>query len=96
MPAGRHERARLSRAEGRPAEALLESTAATPHSLILLTLSDQVVVALDFNRIESALGVVNRLGDRVGTYKVGLELLTATGPGVVSTLIKAEKTVCST
>ena len=58
-----------------------------------MTSHGKVVVALDFDRSEPALGVVRQLGDLVGTYKVGLELLTAGGPAIVSTLVEAGKSV---
>jgi orotidine-5'-phosphate decarboxylase len=58
-----------------------------------VTSGGRIVVALDYDRSEPALGVVSQLGDLVGIYKVGLELLTAAGPGVVSALVEAGKTV---
>ena len=58
-----------------------------------MTVGGQIIVALDFDRSEPALGVVRQLGDLVGTYKVGLELLTAAGPTVVSALVDAGKSV---
>lgn len=45
-----------------------------------------VIVALDFSDAESALALVDELGDLCRFYKVGSELFTAAGPGVVSRL----------
>lgn len=50
-------------------------------------------MALDFDRSEAALDLVRQLGDLVGIYKVGLELLTAAGPAVVSALVESGKRV---
>ena len=61
--------------------------------MLLVTSGGQIVVALDFDRSEPALNVVRQLGDLVGTYKVGLELLTAAGPAVVSALVESGKQV---
>ncbi|WP_439938527.1 orotidine-5'-phosphate decarboxylase [Nocardia sp. N13] len=58
-----------------------------------MTSGGQMIVALDFDRSEPALDVVGQLGDLADTYKVGLELLTAAGPAVVSTLVEAGKKV---
>lgn len=46
----------------------------------------RIVFALDVPDAESARGWVERLGDRVGMYKVGKQLFTAMGPSVVSTV----------
>ncbi|MGD2068433.1 MAG: orotidine-5'-phosphate decarboxylase [Gemmatimonadota bacterium] len=45
-----------------------------------------VIIPLDVPTRELALGLVDTLGDRVDFYKVGLELYTAEGPAMVSTL----------
>ena len=46
---------------------------------VLVTASDRLIVALDFSQPGAALDLVERIGDQVGSYKVGLELLTAAG-----------------
>ncbi len=46
----------------------------------------ELVVALDVPSRGEALGLVDRLGEGVDFYKVGLELYTREGPGVVSAL----------
>lgn len=67
---------------------------AGPSIACLFVSSDgQIVVALDFDHSEPALALVRQLGDRVDTYKVGLELLTAAGPAPVSALVEAGKKV---
>lgn len=54
---------------------------------------DQVIVALDFDNRPAAEEVVELLGDDCRFYKVGLELLTAAGPGLVGELVAAGKEV---
>ena len=49
-------------------------------------MNDRVIVALDTPRAEAALRLVDRLGAGCTFYKVGLELYTAAGPGVVESL----------
>ena len=44
------------------------------------------IVALDFPSEERALELVDQLGDTCNFYKVGSELFTASGPGIVSRL----------
>ncbi|THA85523.1 orotidine-5'-phosphate decarboxylase [Streptomyces sp. A0592] len=46
----------------------------------------RVIVALDFADRRSAEALVERLGDACGSYKIGLELLTAAGPGLAREL----------
>ena len=48
-------------------------------------------MALDFTDIRDPEERVQELGDRVGTYKVGLQLLTGAGPRIVAELVKAGK-----
>ncbi len=43
-----------------------------------------VVVALDFSDVESAIALVDELGELCKFYKIGSELFTAAGPDVVS------------
>ncbi|MFD9409104.1 orotidine-5'-phosphate decarboxylase [Streptomyces sp. NPDC059989] len=47
----------------------------------------RVIVALDFDNRPAAEALVERLGDACGFYKVGLELLTAAGPGLARDLV---------
>ncbi len=49
-------------------------------------MNDRVIVALDTPRRERALELVDRIGAQCSFYKVGLELYTAAGPGVVQSL----------
>jgi orotidine-5'-phosphate decarboxylase len=44
------------------------------------------IVALDYSTAEPALAMARTLGDRCHFYKVGSELFTAAGPGIVRTL----------
>ncbi|MFJ5032944.1 orotidine-5'-phosphate decarboxylase [Streptomyces sp. NPDC088560] len=53
----------------------------------------QIIVALDCDNRATADAVVERLGDECRFYKVGLELLTATGPDVIKSLVDQGKEV---
>lgn len=53
----------------------------------------RIIVALDHDTREDAQHVVDRLGDECRFYKVGLELLTAEGPGLVRQLVARGKDV---
>jgi orotidine-5'-phosphate decarboxylase len=53
----------------------------------------EVITALDFPDAESALALVDRLGEEGSFYKVGLELFTRAGPAVVEELVRREKRV---
>lgn len=53
----------------------------------------EVFVALDVPGADEALELVDRLGDEAASYKVGLELYTWAGPGVVRELIERGKRV---
>ena len=44
-----------------------------------ITARDRLIVALDFPDVEGARGLVERLGPAVSFYKIGLELITASG-----------------
>ncbi len=46
----------------------------------------QVIIALDVPSLDEALGLVDSLGEGADFYKVGLELFTREGPGVVLAL----------
>jgi orotidine-5'-phosphate decarboxylase len=56
-------------------------------------MKNPIIVALDLENATEALKLVERLGDSVGFYKVGLELFTAEGPGVVRELTAMGKNV---
>ncbi|MBT2452140.1 orotidine-5'-phosphate decarboxylase [Streptomyces sp. ISL-43] len=51
------------------------------------TADRRIIVALDFADRPDAEALVARLGDACGSYKVGLELLTAAGPDLVRELV---------
>lgn len=55
--------------------------------------SERIIVALDFGSADDALAVVDRLGGAATHYKVGLQLLTAAGPGIVRDLVSRGKRV---
>ncbi len=52
-----------------------------------------LIVALDVESRAAAMQLVERCGDAVGFYKVGLELFTAEGPAMVRDLLAAGKRV---
>jgi orotidine-5'-phosphate decarboxylase len=54
---------------------------------------DRLIVALDVPDAEAARGVVARLGDAAGFYKVGSQLFSAAGPAVVRELVAAGRSV---
>ncbi|MCY0936084.1 orotidine-5'-phosphate decarboxylase [Streptomyces sp. H34-S4] len=49
--------------------------------------AQRIIVALDFDDRRAAEALVARLGGACGSYKVGLELLTAAGPDLVRELV---------
>lgn len=55
--------------------------------------SSPIIVALDFDNRRAADELVTRLGDECRFYKVGIELLTAVGPGLVEHLAASGKEV---
>lgn len=55
--------------------------------------SSRIIVALDFDSRRAAEEIVERLGEECGFYKVGLELLTTAGPGLIEDLVAAGKDV---
>lgn len=57
------------------------------------SLVNKVIVALDVSSDRVAREVVDRLGDEIQFYKVGLQLLTAAGPSFVKELIALRKKV---
>jgi orotidine-5'-phosphate decarboxylase len=54
---------------------------------------DRLIVALDVAQEEKARALVQELGDAVAFYKVGKELFTAAGPGIVRDLVASGKRV---
>lgn len=58
-----------------------------------MSVGSRVIVALDTPSAESALNMVDGLGDEATFYKVGLELFTSAGPEVVQTLVERQKRV---
>ncbi len=54
---------------------------------------NRLIVALDFDGAAAALALVDRLGDEVDRYKVGLELFVAAGPPLVEALVARNKRV---
>ncbi|HEY9372516.1 orotidine-5'-phosphate decarboxylase [Streptomyces sp.] len=55
--------------------------------------TDRIIVALDFDNRRAADEVVDRLGEECRFYKVGIELLTAAGPGLIEHLVAKGKEV---
>ena len=55
--------------------------------------SSRVIVALDFESVDQARQLVQLLGTSAQFYKIGLQLLTVHGPGLVHELITAGKQV---
>ncbi|WP_426503287.1 orotidine-5'-phosphate decarboxylase [Dactylosporangium sp. McL0621] len=58
-----------------------------------MTPDRRIIVALDCDHREAADAIVERLGEDCGSYKVGLELLTAAGPALVRDLVERGKAV---
>ena len=50
--------------------------------------SDKIIVALDVPTKNEALSLVERLGDQVSFFKIGLQLYTAAGPEVVREVLR--------
>jgi len=55
----------------------------------MLSARDRLVVALDFPHRQPALEMVDRLQGEVGMFKIGKQLFTAEGPGVVREVVGA-------
>jgi len=53
----------------------------------------RIIVALDFDTVDAAEAIVDRLGAAGRSYKIGLELLTAAGPALAAGLAGAGKDV---
>src|SRR4030067_1767131 len=55
-----------------------------------LSVRDRLILALDVDSEQEALGLVAELKDSVGMFKVGHQLFTACGPDIVRKIIGAE------
>lgn len=49
---------------------------------------DKIIVALDVPTKEEALAIVDELGDKVGAYKIGMQLYNACGPEIIEEVTK--------
>lgn len=58
-----------------------------------VSVTDQIIVALDVESAADARQIVGELGGRVGAFKVGLQLFTAAGPDLVRELTSAGRRV---
>lgn len=47
-------------------------------------MKDKIIVALDVPTKDAALGIIDELGDKVGAYKVGMQLYNAIGPEIIA------------
>jgi orotidine-5'-phosphate decarboxylase len=54
---------------------------------------ERLIVALDVSTASEAQKLVVRIGDAAGIYKVGLQLFTAEGPGIVRDLVSSGRRV---
>lgn len=54
---------------------------------------DRLIVALDVSSAREARDLVTRVGDSAGLFKVGLQLFTAEGPGIVRDLVASGRRV---
>ncbi len=54
---------------------------------------ERLIVALDFNNRDDALGLVDKLQGEVETYKVGYELFISEGPQIIVSLVQHQKKV---
>lgn len=50
--------------------------------------SDRIILAIDEDRIEQALLLVLEIGDAVGMFKIGLQMLANSGPGVFAEILR--------
>jgi orotidine-5'-phosphate decarboxylase len=70
--------------------AILPGTMASPASS---GMRERLIVALDVSTASEAQHLVRQIGESAGVYKVGLQLFTAEGPGVVRELVASGKRV---
>jgi orotidine-5'-phosphate decarboxylase len=54
---------------------------------------DKIILALDVSSGDDALDIVDRFGEHIGIFKVGLELFTSAGPGIVGRIHERGKKV---
>jgi orotidine-5'-phosphate decarboxylase len=54
---------------------------------------ERLIVALDVSNAAAAQALVQRIGDAAGIYKVGLQLFTHEGPGLVRELVRSGRRV---
>ena len=54
---------------------------------------NRLIVALDFHRMEDVVSLVDRLGDSVSYYKVGMELFYSVGAQVITYLQEKGKNI---
>ncbi len=59
----------------------------------MLDSRDRLIVALDLPSAASARHIVNAIGEAVTTYKIGKQLFTAEGPGIVRDLVSSGRKV---
>jgi len=60
---------------------------------VSLAARERLIVALDVARASEAQALVERIGDAAGIYKVGLQLFTAEGPGMVRELVSSGRRI---
>jgi orotidine-5'-phosphate decarboxylase len=58
-----------------------------------LEMRERLIVALDVSSAAAAQELVHRIGDAAGIYKVGLQLFTSAGPGLVRDLVASGRRV---
>jgi len=54
---------------------------------------DRLIVALDVSSVGESQAIIQALSTSISTFKVGMQLFTAQGPGVVRKLVSADKKV---
>ncbi|HEY6306540.1 MAG TPA: orotidine-5'-phosphate decarboxylase [Candidatus Angelobacter sp.] len=54
-----------------------------------LTMREKLIVALDVSNAQAARKLVSNIGDAAGLYKIGLQLFTAEGPGLVREFVSS-------
>jgi orotidine-5'-phosphate decarboxylase len=59
----------------------------------MLEIRDRLIVALDLSSAAQARHIVQTLGEAVTTYKIGKQLFTAEGPGIVRNLVSSGRKV---
>lgn len=55
---------------------------------VLREAKDRIILALDVDSTDDALRLIDSVEDNVGAYKVGLQLLTRTGPSIFSEILQ--------